>query len=90
MVESNSPAAESEEQALVIERIFDAPRELVWKAWAEPEHFMRWYGPKGFTTPYARSISAWAVSGSTACDRLTAGRCGALGPFARSFRWSGS
>jgi len=54
MVESNSPAAESEEQALVIERIFDAPRELVWKAWAEPEHFMRWYGPKGFTTPVCK------------------------------------
>lgn len=39
------------EQELVITRIFDAPRELVWKAWTQPEHFMRWYGPKGFTTP---------------------------------------
>jgi len=38
---------------LVIERIFDAPRELVWKAWTEPEHLMRWWGPKGFTSPAA-------------------------------------
>ena len=52
MVESNNPAAESEEPGLVIERIFDAPRELVWKAWAEPERFMRWWGPKGYTTPH--------------------------------------
>src|SRR4030065_1694507 len=54
MVESNTPAAESEEPGLVIERIFDAPRDLVWKAWSEPERFMRWYGPKGFTTPVCK------------------------------------
>lgn len=34
---------------LVITRVFDAPRELVWKAWTEPEHMMRWWGPKDFT-----------------------------------------
>ncbi len=39
------------EQALVIERIFDAPRELVWKAWTEPERVVRWWGPKGYTSP---------------------------------------
>jgi len=38
---------------LVIERVFDAPRELVWKAWTEPEQVMRWWGPKGFTAPAA-------------------------------------
>jgi uncharacterized protein YndB with AHSA1/START domain len=27
---------------LVITRVFDAPRELVWKAWTTPEHLMRW------------------------------------------------
>ena len=36
---------------LVITRTFDAPRELVWKAWTEPERFMRWWGPKIFTSP---------------------------------------
>jgi uncharacterized protein YndB with AHSA1/START domain len=34
---------------LVIVRTFEAPRELVWKAWMEPERFMRWWGPAGFT-----------------------------------------
>ena len=36
---------------LVIERIFDAPIELVWKAWTDPEHVKRWWGPKDFTAP---------------------------------------
>lgn len=31
-------------------RFFDAPRELVWKAWTDPEHIAQWWGPKGFTT----------------------------------------
>jgi uncharacterized protein YndB with AHSA1/START domain len=34
-----------------VARTFDAPIERVWKAWTMPEHFMRWYGPQGFTTP---------------------------------------
>ena len=37
---------------LVIERVFDAPRELVWQAWTDPEHFMQWWGPDDFTTPH--------------------------------------
>lgn len=32
-----------------IERVFDAPRELVWKAWTEPEHLMKWSCPHGFS-----------------------------------------
>jgi uncharacterized protein YndB with AHSA1/START domain len=36
---------------LVITRIFDAPRELVWKAWTDPEHMKRWWGPEHFTAP---------------------------------------
>jgi uncharacterized protein YndB with AHSA1/START domain len=48
---SNAPTT-STKQELVIERVFDAPRELVWRAWTEPDLFMRWWGPKGFTTPH--------------------------------------
>lgn len=40
-----------EENQIVVSRSFDAPLELLWKAWTEPEHFMKWYGPKGFTSP---------------------------------------
>lgn len=35
---------------LRITRVFDAPRDLVFQAWTEPERLMRWWGPKGFTT----------------------------------------
>lgn len=55
MAESNadkSAGTNAGGQELVITRIFDAPRELVFKAWTDPEHFVRWWGPKGFTTPY--------------------------------------
>lgn len=33
----------------VISRVFDAPRDLVWKAFSEPERLKQWWGPKGFT-----------------------------------------
>ena len=36
---------------VVIRRQFDAPRELVWKMWTDPDHFARWYGPFDFTVP---------------------------------------
>lgn len=31
-----------------ITRVFDAPRELVFKAWTEPERLAQWWGPKGY------------------------------------------
>jgi uncharacterized protein YndB with AHSA1/START domain len=40
---------ESAERVLEIERIFDAPPSLVFKAWTEPQHLARWFGPRGFT-----------------------------------------
>ena len=40
----------AEGHELVITRIFDAPRDIVWKAWTDPVHAKQW-GPKGFTTP---------------------------------------
>jgi uncharacterized protein YndB with AHSA1/START domain len=36
---------------LTITRTFNAPRELVWKAWTEQKHIEKWWGPKGFTNP---------------------------------------
>ncbi|MGH7865428.1 MAG: SRPBCC domain-containing protein [Candidatus Binataceae bacterium] len=42
-------AAEPTERVLVITRIFDAPRSLVFKAWTEPERQVCWLGPEGFT-----------------------------------------
>lgn len=36
---------------MVIERIFDAPREVVWKAWTDPAMMAEWWGPRGVTNP---------------------------------------
>ena len=38
----------------VITRVFDAPRELVWKAFTESGRLMHWWGPKGFTVHVAK------------------------------------
>ncbi len=43
------------ESEIVITRVFDAPRDIVFKAWTEPERLMRWWGPKGFTTPFCQA-----------------------------------
>lgn len=36
---------------LIITRVIDAPRELVWRAWTNPAYLTRWWGPKNFTSP---------------------------------------
>ena len=45
LVEVRANAAERE---IFITRVFDAPRELVWKAWTHPEHMKQWFGPREF------------------------------------------
>jgi uncharacterized protein YndB with AHSA1/START domain len=40
-------------QEITITRVLDAPRELVWKAWTEPEQLAQWWGPRGTSTPLA-------------------------------------
>lgn len=42
------------ENAIVIERTFDAPTDVIWQMWTQPEHFQNWYGPQGFTVPVAQ------------------------------------
>ena len=39
---------------LIVTRVFNAPIELVWKAWTEPEYVMKWWGPDYFTSPSAK------------------------------------
>jgi uncharacterized protein YndB with AHSA1/START domain len=43
--------ADMAEHTIVIERELDAPRELVWKVWTDPDEVTRWWGPEHFTTP---------------------------------------
>lgn len=42
------------QDALVIERHFDAPVELIWQMWTVPEHFKAWYGPDGAAISVAK------------------------------------
>jgi uncharacterized protein YndB with AHSA1/START domain len=49
MTDSNRPR-----DAVVIERSFDAPVDLIWQMWTDPEHFKAWYGPDGATIPAAK------------------------------------
>lgn len=53
MSETINNTAITKDQAnktLVMERVFDAPRERVWQAWTDPELFSKWWGPKGWST----------------------------------------
>jgi uncharacterized protein YndB with AHSA1/START domain len=43
----------SSQDAVRIERSFDAPVDLIWQMWTDPEHFAAWYGPTGATMPVA-------------------------------------
>jgi len=39
------------EHTIVTERELDAPRDLVWKMWTDPDEVTKWWGPEHFTTP---------------------------------------
>jgi uncharacterized protein YndB with AHSA1/START domain len=39
--------------AMVIERYFDAPVDVIWQMWTNPDHFRVWYGPDGAAIPVA-------------------------------------
>lgn len=49
MTDNNAP-----KDAVLIERSFDAPIDLIWQMWTEPEHFKAWYGPVGAAIPVAK------------------------------------
>jgi uncharacterized protein YndB with AHSA1/START domain len=50
---STGSSSSKSDRELVIKRVFDAPRELVFKAWTDPEHLKQWSAPQGFTIPVA-------------------------------------
>jgi uncharacterized protein YndB with AHSA1/START domain len=52
---TSSKVAGNSEREVVITRIFDAPRSLVFKAWTEPEHLAKWFGPQDFTATIIQS-----------------------------------
>lgn len=40
-----------QEREIELTRVYDAPRELVFRAWTDPKHVARWWGPEHFTNP---------------------------------------
>ena len=44
-------ARPADEAVIVMQRTFDAPREVVWAAFTDPKHVVRWYGGRGFENP---------------------------------------
>jgi uncharacterized protein YndB with AHSA1/START domain len=49
MTQTSSAQPDTAGREIVITRVFDAPRALVFRAWTDPEHLPHWLGPKGFT-----------------------------------------
>jgi uncharacterized protein YndB with AHSA1/START domain len=47
----DSPPVQTADQQVVITRVFDAPRELVFRAWTDPDRVAKWFGPQGFDIP---------------------------------------
>ncbi|MBD2728101.1 SRPBCC domain-containing protein [Nostoc sp. FACHB-892] len=50
MSNKNDSIDAQSQREIVITRVFNAPRELVFQAWTDPKHIVQWWGPKGFTT----------------------------------------
>jgi len=50
MIATNGGLSTAAEPVIVISRVFDAPRELVWKVFTQPEHMVHTFSPRGFTT----------------------------------------
>ena len=51
MTSRRTAAKDAGGRTFVITREFDAPRELVFRAWTDPKHLAQWWGPRGFTNP---------------------------------------
>jgi uncharacterized protein YndB with AHSA1/START domain len=49
MSTTTNPTSSTADREISTTRTFDAPRELVYRAWTEPEHVAQWWGPNGFT-----------------------------------------
>jgi uncharacterized protein YndB with AHSA1/START domain len=47
---ASTESIDTADREIVLVRVFDAPRALVWKAWTAREHVVQWWGPTGFTT----------------------------------------
>jgi uncharacterized protein YndB with AHSA1/START domain len=83
---SDSPGtANATGREVTITRVFDAPRELVWKAWTEPEHFAAWFGGPPYTTP-ASTVSMDVRPGGAWQATMVSDEDGSELPFSGVYR----
>ncbi len=57
----SAPAENLEDAEIVLTRVFDAPREMIWDAWTDPKQIVRWWGPRAFTKAcsFERDAADW-------------------------------
>lgn len=78
LAETNVPAVDrAAEETVLISRVFDAPRDLVFDAWTRPEYLMRWFAPRGCTFHIER-IDVRAGGGFHSCVRDASFECWCL------------
>jgi len=65
----------SEIERMVVTRVFDAPRELVWKAWTDPKYVMQWWDRRLYCARLPDGFSRW---GKISLLHEDAGRAGVL------------
>lgn len=46
------PLIDTDQRTLILSRTLNTPRELVFEAWTDPKHLVRWWGPNDFTLPH--------------------------------------
>ena len=86
---SHEQQAIGQESDFVISRVFDAPRELVWKCFTEPERMKQWWGPKGFKVIASKMDLRPGGTYHYGMKAPDGPPCGASSSFARSCRRSG-
>jgi uncharacterized protein YndB with AHSA1/START domain len=66
VAQASKSAQASSNLELVIDRVFNAPRDVVWKAWTDPEQLKQWSAPRGFKIPVSegelRPGGAWRAT----------------------------
>jgi uncharacterized protein YndB with AHSA1/START domain len=72
-----SPAPD---RTVVISRVFDAPRELVFEAWTKPQYLLRWFAPHGCSFHFER-IDVRPGGGFHSCIRGGAFECWCVGTY---------
>lgn len=81
----NEPHGDSATRTVVISRVFDAPRELVFDAWTNPQHLLRWFAPHGCLLHFER-IDVRPGGGFHSCIRDASFECWCVGVYEEILR----